>query len=466
MDDVFSCGETAWDLIHDRSYSLLRKKYTPSLKGNPERCYIYFFICGISSTGVWFAFISSLLFDSSNNKINFLYYISAYTLGSLPVLALHKNYEKNISKRDFPKWTFMFRMSLFIIYGIVISIIMSFYSFSLVANLLCILALGISHGALLGGLSQLASVFPSSCTGALLLGVDLAGLIPLLLISIVAITGTTSFTGHVIFIVPGSISFMGILSLFLLIRSEMANLYLGQSNILRNNIEGLENLLSRSGDDNNNNDEEDNNNNINNNNNNIHESPSHHSLSYVSLSSFIATSSKSSMADYKPALAWGVVVFVCTFCTYFMIPFFPETSKIRAAHFPVFLFFTQHFADIVGRELLCGFIKNAIKGKAFMWMLVVLRALIIMGWLAEVLISSSGGFLAGTLEVLALLLCGLVGGAINPSVYMLAGLKISDDSRDSVKAIHCCMWCSVGGAIVALIFLNSLAFIHPSLSWG
>lgn len=449
MDDVFSCGETAWDLIHDRSYSLLRKKYTPALKGNPERCALYFFICGVSSTGCWFAFISSLLFYQNVPNIHFLYYLSAYSLGSLPVLAFHKAYEQNISKRDFPKWTFMARMTGLSIYGIVISVIMSYFSFSLVVNLVCILLLGITHGALLGGLSQLASVFPSSCYGALLLGVDLAGLIPFLLIIIVALVGPTTFLSHVIFIVPATISFFGIVALLLLIRSEMANLYLGQSNksILRNNIEGLENLLSRSGD------EED------------HGDGRHNSGQYVSLSSFLTTSSSSPSQYYKPALAWGMLVFACTFCTYFMVPFFPEAKKTHI-HFPVFLFFAQHFADIVGRELLCGFVKNAVKSKWFMWMLVLLRALIIMGWLTEVLVCPYKSFLIGALEVGALILCGLVGGSVIPSVYMLAGLKISDDARDSVKAIHTCMWCSVAGSIGALIVLNIAAFIHPSLAWG
>lgn len=446
MDDVFSCGETAWELINDRSYSLLRKKF-PSLKGNPERCSQYLFVCGVSSTGPWFAFVSHLLYDQNIPNIHFLYYLSAYTLGLLPVLALHKVYERNISKSDFPKWTFLTRMILISIYGITITPIMSFISFPLLVNLLCILGLGISHGALLGGLSQLASVFPSSCNGSLLLGQDLTGVVPLLLVSIVALSKASPIMSHIIFIVSPSLSLCGIISLILLLRSEMASMYLGNFSkpSLKSSasIEGLENLLSRSGGDEERGDSD----------------------QYVSLSSFLSPS-PATTKQYTPAMVWGIIVFFCTFCTYFMVPFFPEAKKTHA-HFPIFLFFVQHFSDISGRELLCGLVKTSVKTKFFMWILVILRTLIIFGWIAEVLFYQSSSIGLGALEIGALVLCGLVGGSVNPSVYLLAGVKNSDDYRDSIRAIHCCMWCSVAGSLTALFVVNMIALSNGhSLSWG
>lgn len=108
----------------------------------------------ITSTGVWFAIISYLLYYELSPEIHFLYYLSgtssslplstllflfiflAYTLGSLPVLSLHKNYEQNISKRDFSKWPFRTRMTLLSLYGIGVGIIFSLFSFSLVVTLM------------------------------------------------------------------------------------------------------------------------------------------------------------------------------------------------------------------------------------------------------------------------------------------------------------------------------------------
>jgi len=350
----------------------------------------------------------------------------------------------------------MVRMAALSLYGSAIGVILSFYYFPLVVTVVFILILGATHGALLGGLSQLASVFPDPCNGALLLGVDLAGVIPLLLVILVAVVKGGLAWGHVIFIVPAIISFIGIISLVLLLRSEMATQYLGQAKNLRRNVEGLETLLSRSGGS----EEGDDRESINNG------SSAANSEHYVSLSSFLSIHDTTSPKYYQQALAWGVLVFACTFCTYFMVPFFPESSKTHV-HFPVLLFFVQHFADIVGRELLCVFVKNAVKGKLFMWALVTLRALIMLGWLVEVLMQpfNTSSVVVGVMEIGAVVLCGLVGGAINPAVYMLAGLRISDDPRDSVKAIRCCMWCSVAGSLAALVLLNVLAFVHP-LSWG
>eukprot|EP00026_Physarum_polycephalum_P007700 Phypoly_transcript_07765.p1 GENE.Phypoly_transcript_07765~~Phypoly_transcript_07765.p1 ORF type:complete len:349 (+),score=47.10 Phypoly_transcript_07765:517-1563(+) len=347
----------------------------------------------------------------------------------------------------------MIRMAGLSIYGITLVAILSYYSFSLVVKLVLILGLGASHGALLGGLSHLASVFPDPCNAALLLGVDMAGIVPFVTIVLTALLGDGGdLWRRALFIVPAVAALAGIISLFLLLHSKMAAQYLGHANTtLRHNIEGLETLLSRSGGE-----ETDSSSN---------ESPpsSPNSQHYVSLSSFL-TASETTSPNYQAAIGWGVVVFACTFCTFFMIPFFPKTQKTHA-HFPVFLFFAQLFADIVGRELLCVVVKNAVKSKALVWVLVILRALIIGGWLAEVLKQPSSSTLMGGLEMGAVILCGLVGGAINPAVYMLAGLRISDDSRDSVKAIHCCMWCSVAGSLVALLLLNIVGFIHP-LSWN
>lgn len=75
--------------------------------------------------------------------------------------------------------------------------------------------------------------------GALLLGVDLAGLIPLLIIVMITLVGGGMQWGHILFIVPACIAFIGIIALFFLLRSEMATQYLGQANAsLRHNVEG------------------------------------------------------------------------------------------------------------------------------------------------------------------------------------------------------------------------------------
>jgi len=294
-------------------------------------------------------------------------------------------------------------------------------------------------------LSQFASVFPAPCYGYLILGVDLAGILPFLITIFLAISPTSVLLFHFLYFTPAALSFLGIISLVLLLRSDMAKECLGHSNtMLTNNTEGYESLL-RNVDD-----REDG-------------VPSHASQSYVSLSSFVSTYP----TPYRAALGWGALVFACTFCTYFTLPFFPLAKMTGGYHFTPFLFFAQHFADIGGRELLCGFVKNAVKGKLFMWALVILRGLIIAGWLVEVLTSPPiAGALVGVVELGALVLTGLVGGAVNPAVYMLAGLRISDDTRSASKAIYVCMWCSVAGALAALALLNAASFVQPSLNWA
>lgn len=57
------------------------------------------------------------------------------------------------------------------------------------------------------------------------------------------------------------------------------------------------------------------------------------------------------------------------------------------------------------------------------------------GWLAEVLMNSVSSIGMGAIEIGALVLSGLVGGSVNPSVYLLSGLKSSDDSRDSIRVL-------------------------------
>jgi len=365
-----------------------------------------------------------------------LYYLSAYTLGCLPVLALHKNYEQSMSKKDFSKIALLLRMAVLNIYSIVICVIFAIYDFSLVFSVFCILGLGICHGALLGGLSQFASVFPSPCYGYLILGVDLAGVVPFLITILLTLAPTNNLLFHFLYLTPAALSLLGLISLGLLLQSGMAKECLGQSTtVLRNNAEGMESLL-RSGD------EAD-------------------DGGYVSLSSFVSHYP----TPYKAALAWGVLVFACTLCTYFMVPFFPQARK-TSSHLPAYLFFAQHFADVFGREVMCGIVKNAVKGKVFMWVLVILRALIISGFLAELLTWPISGALIGALEVGAVVLSGLVGGAVNPSVYTLAGLRISDDTRNSSRAIYVCMWCSVAGALTALALLNGVSFVRPNLHWS
>ncbi len=100
------------------------------------------------------------------------------------------------------------------------------------------------------------------------------------------------------------------------------------------------------------------------------------SSQYVSLSSFLNVGPMS----YKQALTWGVLVFVCTFGTFFVMPFYTD-SRATYEHLPAYLFFANHFSDILGRELLCAFVKNSVKGKPIMWTLVLLRMLILFGML-------------------------------------------------------------------------------------
>lgn len=73
----------------------------------------------------------------------------------------------------------------------------------------------------------------------MLLGVDFAGLVPFLLIIIIAlVNGDIEIWGHVLFIVSAFVALLGVFALFLLLRSEMANQYLDSSTNLRHNVEG------------------------------------------------------------------------------------------------------------------------------------------------------------------------------------------------------------------------------------
>ena len=68
---------------------------------------------------------------------------------------------------------------------------------------------------------------------------DFAGLVPLVLIIMITVIDGGSLWGHVLFIVPACISFLGIIALVLLLQSKMATQHLGQANMsLRHNIEG------------------------------------------------------------------------------------------------------------------------------------------------------------------------------------------------------------------------------------
>jgi len=431
MDDVFSCGETAWDLVHDRSYFLLRKKYNPAKEDIASRCYLLFFMCGVTSITSWFALGSSLLFYASVAKLHFLYYLSAYTLGSLVVMALHKNYEMDMSKKDFSTAIFFLRLAVLTLYNVVVCVIFAFYSFSVLFSFLAMLGLGICHGALLGGLSQLSSVFPSPCYGYLLLGVDFSWVIPFIVTVLLNLYPSSTLLFQFLYLAPAGLSLIGVVSLLLLLRSDMARQCLGHSgSTKKEHAEGLQSLLSLGTDD----------------------------RQYVSLSSFVSLQP----TPYKDAFGWGVIIFACTFCTYFMLPFLPQARK-TTPYFPPYLFFAQHVATVLGREALCGVVKNAVKGKIVMWLLVILRALIIAGFLVELIIYPISGNAIGALEVGAVVLAGLVGGAANPSSYMLAGLRISDDIHNSSKVMYVCMWCSVAGAITALAVWNGISVVQPNL---
>lgn len=431
MDDVFSSGETVWDLVHDKSYFLLRKKYNSSTK-DPSGCYILFFICGLTSIASWFALGSNLLFYAEVPSKHFLYYFTAYTLGSLTILAIHKNYQQNMSKKDFSKALFFLRMSVLALYNIVVCVIFAFYSFSVVFSFFAMLGLGICHGALLGGLSQLSSVFPSPYYGYLVLGVDFSWVIPFIITVILTFFPSSTLLFQFLYLTPAVLSVIGIIALLLLLQCDMAEQFLGQSKALRKeNAEGLESLLRSEEAD----------------------------AQYVSLSSFVSHHP----TPYADAFGWGFIVFVCTFCTYIMIPYFPEARK-TGLHFAPYLFFTQHVTDMLGRETLCAIVKNAGgKGKLVTWLLVILRALIIAGLLAELRTCPIGGIAIGAMEMVALVLAGLVGGAVNPAVYTLACLRVSDDIHNSSKVLYVCMWCSVAGAIAALAVWNGVSVVQPNL---
>lgn len=430
MDDVFSSGETAWDLVHDRSYFLLRKKHNSSSK-DPTRCYLLFFICGFTSIASWFALGSNLLFYDYIPSKHFLYYFSAYTIGSLAVLALHKNYEQNMSKKDFSKAIFFLRMFVLALYNIVVCIVFAFYNFSAVFSFFAMFGLGICHGALLGGLSQLSSVFPSPYYGHLLLGVDFAWVIPFIITLLLSFFPSSDLLFQFLYITPAVLSAIGVLSLFFLLRSDMAKQFLGKAKVIqKENAEGLESLLRSEDAD----------------------------AQYVSLSSFVSQTP----TPYKDAFGWGAIVFVCSFCTYIMIPYFPEARK-TGIHFAPYLFFAQHVSSVLGREAVCGIVKNAVKGKLVTWLLVILRALIIAGLLVELRTCPIGGIAIGAMEVVALVLVGLVGGAVSPAVYTLACLRISDDIHNSSKVLYVCMWCSVAGAIAALAVWNGVSVVQPNL---
>jgi len=294
------------------------------------------------------------------------------------------------------------------------------------------LGLGICHGALLGGLSQLSSFFPAPGYGHLLLGVDFAWVVPFVITILLTLFPASNLLFQFLYLAPAVLSVIGAVSLAVLLRSDMARQCLGHRAIRNRSTagEGLESLLRSDDSD----------------------------AQYVSLSSFVSLHS----TPYKDSLGWGAIIFVCTFCTYFLVPFFPEARK-TGLHFPPYLFFAQHVADIVGREALCGLVKNAAKGKLVLWILVVLRALIIAGWLVEVLTSPLSGSAVGAFEVVAVILAGLVGGSVNPSVYMLASLRINDETHNSTKATQVCMWCSVAGAITALVVWNGVYVVAPNL---
>jgi len=291
------------------------------------------------------------------------------------------------------------------------------------------LGLGICHGALLGGLSQLSSVFPSPCYGYLLLGVDLSWVIPFIITILLNLYPSSSLLFQFLYLSPAVLSVVGIVSLLLLLRTEIARQCLGHSTSVKKENEGLQSLLNPTDD-----------------------------RSYVSLSSFVSQHPM----PYKDAFGWGVIIFACSFGTYFMLPFLPQARK-TALHFPPYLFFAQHIATVLGREVLCGVVKNAIKGKVVMWILIILRTLIIGGILVELLTCPISGPAIGALEVGVLVLAGLVGGAANPSSYMLAGLRISDDIHNSSKVMYVCMWCSVAGAITALAVWNGVSVVQPNL---